>query len=257
MIRAVRSAWVALRRPAVLVSTLVASAAFAVLTTALTFFGAVDDPSEASTVGPEQATTAALAKASGVVAGLGDGTTFLGIVAMVVGASAVAADFQHGTLRTLLVRQPDRLRLLGGKVLAVAGLLVLAGVVAAVASVATALAVAPGAGVETGAWTLGEALAGAGRAAVAMAGFGVLGCGLGLWLRSSVGAIGVGLGWVVAVEQVVGGAWDGADDVLPGRLLALLADGTAGAGQLAALGAWLVVAVVLGAHLARTRDVTA
>lgn len=257
MTRSIRSAWVALRRPAVLLSTLVAVAAFAALATVLTLTSAGDASVGGPGPGLQGVTKAALAQADGLVAGLANATTFLGVVAVVVGASAVASDFQHGTLRALLVRQPDRIRLLAGKLVAVIGLLTLAAVVAAVASVATALAVAGPADVDSSAWSVGQAAAATLRTAVAMAGFGLLGGVLGAVLRSSVAAIGIGVAWLLTVELLLDQAWGAADTVLPGQLLSAIADGSVGAGQLAAATLWTLAALALAAVLTQRRDVTA
>lgn len=257
MLRAARSAWVAMRRPTVLGATLVAAAAFALLSTAVTFTSATDEPSAQTTgPGPQLSTTADLALPDGLLAGLANAMTFLGIVAIVVGASALASDYQHGTIRTLLVRQPDRLRLLAGKVLAVVAVLALAGLTATVVAVGAALALAGTADVDTTRWAAGEAGLGALRTTVAVAGYGLLGCALGLAMRSPVAAIGIGVAWVLAIEQIITAAWEDAASALPGQLLTAVAEGSAAAGEVAAAVAWAAVALVVCATLLLRRDVT-
>lgn len=240
MIPAIQSAWVSLRRPSMLLTAFGGATAAALLATTVTITSATETPSAAAARGPAPSTFADLAMNDGIVQGLSNGLTFLGIVAVSIGALAFASDFQHGTVRTLLVREPNRLRFLAGKGLAVAGLLAAAAIVASAAGAAAALALAPGAGVDTAAWTAGPVLSAAAQTAAAMVGYAALGAGLGLLLRSTVAAVSLGIGWTLAVEQLLTSAWDGAKDVLPGQLLAALGDGSITAAGGAALLVWLL-----------------
>lgn len=257
MLRSIRSAWVALRRPAVLLGTAAAAAGFALLATVISITTATRTAQDVPDFGPEIATVASLGSADGIVHGLGQASTFLGVLAVGVAAFAFAADHQHGTLRTLLVRSPRRWVLLAGKSVALLGVLVLAALAATFTATVGALAVADGQGVDTSAWALTEVLEAFLRTAVAMAGYGLLGAALAVLLRSSVAAVGVGVAWFLPVEQIVAGAWSGAQDVLPGQLLAGLLDGTAGGGQTAVLAVWLAGAAAVALATFTRRDVLA
>jgi ABC-2 type transport system permease protein len=239
MIPAIQSAWVTLRRRSVLLTAFGGSIAAALLATAVTITSATEQPSAAVGPGPATPTIGQLAASDGIVHGLANGLTFLGIVAVSLGALAFASDFQHGTIRTLLVREPNRLRFLAGKGLALAGLLAAGAAMATVAGAALALAIAPGQGIDTSAWSAGAVLEGWLDVAVAMIGYGALGAGLGLLMRSTVAAVSIGIGWTLAVEQLLTAAWDGASDVLPGQLLSALGDGSITAAGAATLALWL------------------
>lgn len=239
MMAAIQSAWVTLRRPSTLLTAFGGSLAAALLATTVTITTASETPIEGAAPGPATATLSQLAASDGIVLGLTNGLTFLGVVAVSLGALAFASDFQHGTIRTLLVREPNRLRFLAGKAMALAGLLIASAVVATAAGAAAALVLAPGQGIDTAAWSAGAVLTGAAQVAAAMVGFGALGAGLGLLLRSTVGAVSLGIGWTIAVEQLLTAAWDGAGDALPGQLLTVLAGGTITAAGVATLAIWL------------------
>jgi ABC-2 type transport system permease protein len=259
VIGAFLSQWVRLRRRTVLLATLGGSAGFAVLATVVTFTSADDRPVRP---GRELPSAAELARPEGVVSALADATEFLGVVALAVAALAIGSEYSQGTLRNLLVRQPRRLALLAGSVLAVLSLVTIAALLATAAAVAAACAAAPGRGVDTGAWSPVEAAAAAGNTALAMAGFALLGVALGVLLRSPAAAIGVGVAYVLPVEQILlSGAVDGAERWLPGQLLDALAEGgteTVGYGHAAGiLALYLTATAIASALLFKRRDVIA
>lgn len=258
MLRALSSQWLKLRRPSVLLGTVGTSLFFAAVATVITFSSADDaGTTRDAPGGPGLSSAAELARADGLVAGAAGASQLLGVIALVLAAFAVASEYQHGTLRNLLVRQPRRLVLLGGSAVAVGLVVVLAALAATAASVVTALAVAGSAGIETGAWTAGEAVRGFALTAASMLGFALVGAVLALVLRSPVAAIGAGVAYVIPVESILAGISSAAQDVLPGQLLAAVADGTASAPNLALLAAWLAGAAALAAWLFARRDVAA
>jgi ABC-2 type transport system permease protein len=259
VIGAFLSQWVRLRRRTVLLATFGGSAGFALLATVVTFTSAEDRPVRPRHDVPS---AAELARPDGVVAALADATEFLGVLALAVAAWAIGSEYSHGTLRNLLVRQPRRLTLLAGSVLAVLSLVALAALLACAAAVAAAYAAAPDRGIDTGAWSPVEVAAAAGNTALAMAGFALLGVALGVGLRSPAAAIGVGVAYVLPVEQILlSGAVDGAERWLPGQLLDALADGgteMVGYDRAAAiLALYLTATAIACALLFKRRDVTA
>lgn len=255
ILRAARSQWVKLSRPAVLLTLLGASGAFAVLATVVTLTTATDDSGAISAPGFKGTSLADLALADGVVAGLARSGQFLGIVALALGAFVAASEYQHGTLRNLLVRQPRRLTLLAGSAVAVSGLLLAAALVATAASSATALIVAPTTDVDTTAWSASELLPGFGRMTLNTIGYSLFGAVLGILLRSPVAAIGIGTAYALPVETILGSITSAMDDVLPGRLLAAVADGTESPANAGALAAWVLLAAGVAAWNFVKRDV--
>lgn len=137
-----------------------------------------------------------------------------GFLALILGASFVAAEFATGSMGTWLTFQPRRLRVASAKLCAAAigGLAV--GAVAVVLGLLSAAMIStvnrPGAELPlaetTPTGSLWQDLA-RGLAAIALGGLG--GAVIGFLLRSTAGAIGAVLGWVVVVEGLVGSALAG------------------------------------------------
>jgi len=170
------------------------------------------------------------------LAGAGGGTqifrsamSFAGFFVLVVFVGWTAVEFSRGTMRTMLLRQPLRLRLLAGKVTA---LLTYAAVtVAAIEVVAwiTARLLAPAAGVDAAAWTspdaLGSALIDFGAVLLWVTGYALLGTALAVILRSVTVALAVGIAWFGPFEHIVQNSWSGASGVFPGLGLEAFAAG--------------------------------
>lgn len=154
------------------------------------------------------------------------------LLALGLAAWDLGAEYRQGTIRLLLLEQPRRLRLLAGKLVA---LLVLLAVALGAALAATGLAgtlLGPARGVHPLAWAHPAGMAASARAlgnALALStGWGVVGALLAVLTRSSVAALGLGLGWLLAAENLVAAAWAGARRWLPGHVLAAVgAGGTA------------------------------
>jgi ABC-2 type transport system permease protein len=262
MIRSFLSEWVKLRRPGMILGGAGTIVGFAILTIVLTLTTASATPTDQE--GPGGGLTLAqLAASDGLASILASAATFIGVVALSVFATSIASEYSQGTLRNLLVRQPRRVRLLAGKLLALASFTALAVVVAGIAAVATALLVAPTQDVSTAAWFTSAgwtALAGGlGNLLVATFGWGLVGALLALVLRAPAAAVGVGLAWALPGELLVTAAWSDGARWLPGQLLDTLAQGGTAAvtygwaGLLLAL--YGVVAVVAGTTLFARRDV--
>jgi hypothetical protein len=168
-------------------------------------------------------------------------------------------------MRTMLLRQPLRLRLLAGKVTA---LLTFAAVTLAgmeLVAWITARLLAPGAGIDTAAWTkldaLGAAITDYGAVLVWIMGYAILGTALAVVFRSVTVALAVGIAWFGPLEHIVQNNWAGASRVFPGLGLEAFAAGgtpdvTVGrAITVAAL--YSVVAAAIACVLFVRRDVTA
>jgi ABC-2 type transport system permease protein len=136
------------------------------------------------------------------------------VFATILGILLVTTEFRHGTITPTLLVEPRRERLVGAKAIAGLGAGVLVGAASAALMVAVAL---PWLSARGEPLALGGDLTGA--VVRIVAGFGlaaVLGVGVGLLVRSQVGAIVVTLGWFFVGEAL-----------LP--LLGLLVDGDSGA----------------------------
>ena len=148
MFPAFLASWTKLRRTALLWGTYGALAILSALITTLIFMNAGQTAVTATQGGPGgppgQGTTtlATLAGSNGLLTGLSSSVMLIGVVALCVAASQMAGEYTQGTLRTLLIRRPQRLQLLGGTWAALVTFMTGAVAVAAVASGATALVAA-------------------------------------------------------------------------------------------------------------------
>jgi ABC-2 type transport system permease protein len=263
MLRSFLSEWVKLRRTGMLLGGAVI-VGFAALTTVLTLVTASNPTGERGPV-RQGLTLAQLAAPDGFARTMTRASTFIGVVALVLFAIAVAGEYSQGTLRNLVVRQPRRLRLLAGKLPALAGFTAITLLAAEVAAGATALAVAPSQDLPTSSWftsagwtALGTAFA---NLLLATWGWGLLGALLALLLRSPAAAVGVGVAYALPFELLLTAGWDSGERWLPGQLLGALAEGgtttvtyTRVAVVLAVYG---VLAATAGSILFARRDITA
>lgn len=260
---ATRSELVRLARPRMLTAWFALTAVFAALINAVMFsMGGADAPAAGPGVTfPDMAT---LASSDGLVVGLSAASSMFGIVTLSFWALATATDYGSGLVRLLVAAQPQRWKLLVGKVTALTAVTAVATVVAVVVNVGVAPAAAESAGIDTSGWQAADLPAilvqAWGNAFFAALAWGVIGLVLAVVSRSSAVAIAVGAGWVLLVESIVAVAFDGTLTWLPGTVLTSLAEG--GNGTLShpsAIGLTAAYVVLgLGAATAVTirRDVT-
>lgn len=189
---------------------------------------------------------------------------FSGTLIFVVIVGLTAVEFSRGTVRTMLLRQPQRLPLLAGKVLAMlvfaAGALAVVGVAMWVA----AYLLAPSADVSNSGWAsldgLGHALSDYGTVLLWIAGYTVFGTTVAVLVRSVPLSLAVGVAWAGPIEHLLQDAWSPASRVFPGLLLEAVAAGgntdvSVGRAVATVLGYVIVASAVSAAVFAR-RDVT-
>jgi ABC-2 type transport system permease protein len=258
---AFRSEWVKLRRSTLLLGV------FGGLALAASFFVLLLF-TQAAAVGPGSAdlpSLQVLAQPNGLIHGVNRVVILLGIVAFGVAAFQIASEYSLGTLRQLLVRQPRRRVMLAGKYLGVISFIVAAVVVASLVAGAVAIVMAHVRHVPVGGWfgatgikDLTQAL---GELLLAVVGFGTLGLAVGLFLRSAVFAVIVGLSYLIAVESIVGRVLPPLNRWLPGQLLLGVGQGGNGTTNfsraLILSGIYLVGVAFLTAYAFTRRDVTA
>jgi ABC-2 type transport system permease protein len=248
------------RRP-VLLGMGIGAVLFAVVSSLTVFLTAAPD-------GPptgRSATLETLARPGGGTEAFALGVSFIGLLVLVVVVANFTGEYSRGTFRTLLMREPRRVRLLAGKTTA---LLIVIALVLAAAGGATwvaSVSLAPSQGVAMSEWftldALGDNLGDYGTALLTVAGWAFLGMALGVLLRSTTLALAIGVAWAGPFEHLAEDGWSGAGEWFPGLLLeTLAAGGTANVAQSRALVLVLVyaaVAVALAAAVFRRRDVTA
>lgn len=210
---------------------------------------------------------------------LGGVPIFAGAIALIFGALTVGSEYAWGTVKTVLLQRSGRLRVLGGAVLAIATALLAVLLVSFAVGAAVSAAIAT---VEAqpldwpGATDVARGLAAGWLVATTWAMFGV---GLAVGFRSVAVPVGLGVVWVLGVENLITNAAESLltalrplRDVLPGAnagsLVAALTDagrvGDAPPGVVAAVSsgratvtlvAYLVGFAVLAAVVLRRRDV--
>ena len=222
----VRAELATLGRRRVLVTTALATAAFAVVTTLATFLSA-----EAAS-GPSQgrgATLESLAEPDGGTEAFSRGIGFVGLLVLVAFSARLAGEFSHGTLRTVLIKEPRRLRVVLGKLAALVAFMAAVLLLAEALSFAASVLIAPTQDVATANWygldAIGDA---AGNYAAALAGtsaWALYGMTLALLLRSVAIAVGVGVAWAGPLEHITAESWQAAERWFPGLQLETLAGG--------------------------------
>jgi ABC-2 type transport system permease protein len=248
------SEWTKLKRRTLLLSTFIGLAVAASAFVILLFSQAPATGSGGGLPSLQQ-----LARPNGLIVGVTRATMLLGIVAFGIAAAQTASEYSLGTLRQLLVRQPRRLVLLAGKMLAVITFLLLALVFAAM------LVMAHARDVSTSAWFtgtgFGDLLRALGDIALAVIGFTILGLAVGQWMRSAVFAVIAGFAWIIAIENIVTRIVSGTAKWLPGASLDTVASGGAEGSTFAhgliIAAVYLVAAIVITAVTFTRSDVTA
>lgn len=262
MIRAFRAEMVKLRRRRVLLLSTLAVIVVAVGGTAIVLGGA--EPSGPSS-GGQDLTLEALADAGGGTEVFRRAASFAGFFMFVVFVGATATEFGRGTFRTMVLRQPARLRLLLGKLIA---LLTYSAIVLATTMVLTwitARLLGPSQDVETSAWMSMDGLVAGvsdyGAVLFWITGYAVLGTTLAVLIRSVPIALAVGIAWAGPFEHLFADAWNPAYDVFPGlQLEAFVAGGTEyidATQAFIAIAIYIPVALVAAGLSVSRRDVTA
>lgn len=218
-----------LRRPTLFLGTMAAVVFFSGLFSALLFL-LIDSPQGNADRG-RRIGREILQLATGGVQGFSSVGGFLGIIALCVFAAQTAQEYTYGTLRNLLVRQPGRLKILAGKLIAMKLFALAMITLSAVVSITTSVVLAPGAKVSTELWFTSD-----GRhaifttfinATISVIGFGIVGMILGLLLRSPISAISFGVLWLLIVENLLIAVKNSLQSWLPGAQLSAIASGGA------------------------------
>jgi ABC-2 type transport system permease protein len=226
MIDVFRAEFLKLTRPRILAGTLVATALAAVIATSVAIFSV--EASEGPAAG-RGVTLEELAAAGGGTEAFALGISFSGFFVFVTLAANWAGEFSQGTFRTLLMQQPSRPYVLAGKL---AGMVVFAAGVLLVfggLTWALSLALAPTQDVSTSAWFsvdgLAEAASDYATALFWVSAWASFAMMLGVLLRSTPIALGVGIAWAGPFEHLTGEAVTALTGIYPGLLLESLAVG--------------------------------
>lgn len=260
MMHVARAEWRKLTRPRMLLGAWGGLVGVAVLGTVLAFANA-----HPATLSGRGLSIERLEQEDGLVASLAVTGQLLGAACLVVFARSVANEYAHGTLRTLLVREPRRPVALAGKLAALALFVAASLLVAVVALTLTGTTFAAARGIQMDAWWTPGGVGGLALAALrllwACLVWGCIGATLGLAFRSGVLATGIGIAYLALQEHMVQGLWPEGARWLPGLVLEAFARGgtkdvTLGTAGLLSLGYAAVLLAVSWAVFQR-RDVHA
>jgi ABC-2 type transport system permease protein len=200
--------------------------------------------------------------------------SLLGVIALALFASSLAGEFSKGSIRVLFVTEPNRRKVLAGKLAALASFIIVGIGVTLAASVALGALIAPGVGVDTSSWWTAEGLTAIGTGYLNITGSvlvpGLIGAAIAVLTRSAAIAISVGAAYFILGEALVAAFWSSLGNWGPSAVANTLAVGgaggagmmggpapviTYGAAALLAVGYVIASGLISGAVLAR-RDVT-
>lgn len=263
MTKVIRAELATLVRRRVLVAVGVAITAFVAVTMLAVFLSA-----EPAATGPprdaREATLESLAEPGGGTEAFSLGIGFFGLFVLVAFVTRLAGEFSHGTLRTLLIKEPRRVRVVLGKVVALMAFMAAMLLVAEALTFIASVSLAPGQDIDTATWySLDGIGAAAGDYAAALAGtaaWALYGMTLGLLLRSVPIAIGVAVAWAGPLENITAQSWQAAERWFPGlQLQALSTGGTSDVSARHALlltAIYVTLAVAVGLLTLKRRDIT-
>ena len=266
MRNAFRSELIRIWRPSFLIGGVGAMSGFAALFSIFIYTSAKTTPTAqppAIGQGPGSYTVAQIASPGGFLTALATVSRLAGVILLALWAIAVATDYSTGLIRILVQAQPNRIKLMTGKIVALTLFSLLAATVTALVVILLARPLARLEGIQVEAWKtdfLSHLVKGYFDFTVAILVYGLIGLMLAVLTRSSALAIGIGIGFLLVVEGLITIVVSGAGSYLPGGTLNTLAAG--GNHQLswaAALGLSILygaIAATVSLLTFHTRDIT-
>lgn len=233
LINTIRCEWIRIWRPSFQYGGFGVLAFFSALISYFIYSSLAEPSAAAGPAGPGRGPTTAadLEQAGGMIHALGSISTLAGIVVLSLWAIAAASDYDSGLIRVLVQAQPSRLRLLGGKIIALSFFTVLLSAATVLSTSAVARPLARLYEIDTEQWktdAVAEMASGFFNFLIPVLVWGLIGLMIAVLTRSSGTAIGVGIGWLLVVENLIGITAPGITHLLPGGTLnALAAGGTA------------------------------
>ena len=227
MFRVMKAELVKLRRPSLSLSTLAAVLFITGLSTSLLFL-LVDSPEGNGREGV-RISREVLQLPTGLSLSFSNAAGLLGIVALCIFAAQTAQEYTYGTLRNLLVRQPSRMKVLIGKLMAMKLFALVVVISAGIVTFALSYLFAGVKDISTAAWGTADARTSLIQTfinvVIATIGYGIFGMVLGLLFRSPISAISIGVIWTLIIEGLLSVFVDSLTKFFPGQLLAVVAQG--------------------------------
>ena len=157
----------------------------------------------------------------GLITVVGQARSFIIAVALIKVTANLAAEWSQGTWRNLLVREPRRLRLLAGKMLALLLFVLVSMTLTLVGSSVLVLAIAHAQGVQTTVWTSSAGLSAwltfFGNEVLCLIGICLLGVLIAILTRSTGIAVGISLAYVLVPEGIIAMVWQSGSQWFPNR----------------------------------------
>jgi len=238
--RAFRAEWVKLSRRNLLLGFGGAMVGLTALFTVLVFMSVGGTDVGLDEGGGEAfVTEAALSLPDGSMFAITQMAIFLAIIALALFASNLAGEFTKGTIRMLFVTEPNRLKVLAGKLAALCSFVALWIAVTVALTVAAGALLASNAGVDTSAWWTTDGLAAIGSGYLNLTGAalvaGLIGSALAVLTRSAAIAISVGAAYFMLGESMVSTFWSPLGEWGPAAVSNALATGAAAGTSLGAV----------------------
>jgi ABC-type transport system involved in multi-copper enzyme maturation permease subunit len=187
------------------------------------------DSSQGNSDRGRQVSRDVLQLAGGSVYGFASVGGLLGIIALCVFAAQTAQEYTYGTLRNLLVRQPGRVRLLFGKLIAMKIFALIMIAISAIVSIGISYYLSDRAKDSTDLWFTSDGFHEIGKTllnvTISVVYFGIIGMVLGLLLRSPISAISIGVLWILIIENLLGAVKPVFLKWMPGNQLSTIAQG--------------------------------
>ena len=236
MLTTIKSEAIRLRRPSFIYGGLGLMVGFTALISIFAFSSATSSTEKMGRIGTSLGELEAV---GGFVASLGQISSLVGIIALAFWAIAAATDYESGLVRVLVQAQPNRIKLISGKVGALVAFTVVGTLLSTVVAALLAWPLASAFGISTDAWTTGfatELFSAFANLTVAALVWGAVGLAIAVVTRSAGTAIAVGIGYLMVVENLIGIVAESATTYLPaGTLSAVASGGTADLAYLPAL----------------------
>ncbi len=260
MMAAARSELIRIWRPSIVYGGTGIMAGFAAVISVF-IYTSLDSPDAAS--GPVAGSTIAdIEQPGGMLEALGSVSSLVGVVLLSLWAIAAASDYDTGLIRILVQAQPNRLKLLGGKIIALTIYTLMATAATMLTVVVVARPLSRVFEVANGQWStdfFAELASGYVNFLIPSLVWGLIGLAIALLTKSSGIAIAAGIGYLLIVESLIGIAAPDATDFLPGgTLAALTAGGTPNISYGSALGLSMLYGVIAAGTalvLFRQRDI--
>jgi ABC-type transport system involved in multi-copper enzyme maturation permease subunit len=227
MLRVFSAEWIKLRRPTLLLGTLLSVGGLVGMVTSFIFL-LIDSPGGNGDRG-QVITREMLALPSGLSLTFAQSAGLLGLAALCVFAAQTAQEYTYGTLRNILVRQPARMKVLAGKHLAMSLFALILVSFSAIIGLGLSILLAARVNVSTDEWFTSDAIWDTTNSLLnvmfATVAYGTIGMVLGLLLRSPISAISIGVIWILIVESLLVAVRSSFGKYLPGVQLSNIGQG--------------------------------